>query len=836
MRQSEQIKKNIQRTWLYFLGLLMLTILSLVFYRLVRNTLMDDYIEVGTSMADRYAISVQSDLNKYQALLTYGVEGIDADTTENVTVEQMTAWAHRYHSLIEKVLGTPVIDAYMVFDGQLITATPDMDYEPFDYTQKPWYAQVQAAEEGEIIFTQAYPGTFEQRDVVSMAQKCKNSDTILVFDIYPDYIHEHTDRIPVPNDGSVYICDEKGTLLFAMSGAGTKDDMQAYVQQISDGVQETPDAAYVGEVTDADGAEQGIYHTSVSKVGWDVYVTVPLASLNQLHDFSLAFLLVLIPFYLILLYFSIRNYRLDRKVERAAETVAVLGKQFYAVYRINYRDDTYEMIKGSEYMKSKLPETGSYPEFLQTIIHVLKEDVQTEFVESFSAAHIRKLVAQNLSYYGGDFERLFGDTYRWVNVQVLFDADLDNDEVVLCFRDVDQKMRAQMQERELLQNAMHNAIRSEKTKQAFFSNMSHDMRTPLNAILSLSKLALEHKGDCEAVHGYVEKIRFSGKQLLDLINDILDMSRMEQGKVVLNNQHIDLVQTIGTGIANFTVMAETEGKQFTFSHHIRHRHVMGDPMRIHQILNNLISNAFKFTDKGDSITVTLEELEGPGRTPYRLTVSDTGIGMSEAYLPQLFEPYSREPRFSSRPITGTGLGMPIVKSLVTEMSGQIYVESAVGEGTTFTLTIPFASTDEPSETVSKPQKADTISLQGRKILLAEDNLINMEIATEMLRKHGVTIVQAWNGEEAVTKFSESQPFELDAILMDMQMPKLDGCGAAEQIRALERPDAETIPIIAVTANAFAEDIAATTAAGMNAHISKPIDFKALCETLARLMQ
>lgn len=326
---------------------------------------------------------------------------------------------------------------------------------------------------------------------------------------------------------------------------------------------------------------------------------------------------------------------------------------------------------------------------------------------------------------------------------------------------------------------------------------------------------------------------------MNLVNDILDMSRMEQGKVVLNNQNINLEDCIQECVAPFRLQAEAEKKSFSVEIDLRNKTVMGDPVRINQVLNNLLSNAFKFTSDGDTVSLSVRQIDAMGRAQYQFTVQDTGIGMSEEFLPQLFEPYSRETRFSNRRISGTGLGMPIVKNLVTEMSGQIYVDSKPGKGTTFTLTIPFSvAEDEPVK--KKPADGgkafQEYQLKGRKILLAEDNVLNMEIATEILSLNGVEIVQAWNGKEAVEAFKASAPFEIDAILMDMQMPGMDGCEAAQHIRALPRPDAAEVPIIAVTANAFAEDIAATSAAGMNAHISKPIDFGTLCRTLSELTE
>ena len=336
---------------------------------------------------------------------------------------------------------------------------------------------------------------------------------------------------------------------------------------------------------------------------------------------------------------------------------------------------------------------------------------------------------------------------------------------------------------------------------------------------------------------YLEKIRFSSRQLLELVNDILDMSRLEQGKIALNYQEFNLLESLESMTAAFRVQAEREGKHFQTVFDIRSKRILGDSFRISQILNNLLSNAFKFTSEGDEISLQVKQFESRGSAKFQFIVRDTGLGMSEEFLPHLFEPYARETRFTAQQISGTGLGMPIVKNLVTQMSGQINVESRLGEGTVFTVTVPFAAAEEDTVKGKTPEKKPgdaAFSLKGRKVLLAEDNLINMEIATEILTMHGVEVIQAENGVKAVEAFQASAPFSIDAILMDMQMPEMDGCEAARRIRSLRRPDSG-LPIIAVTANAFAEDIAETSKAGMDAHISKPIDFGILCRTLEKLI-
>ena len=370
------------------------------------------------------------------------------------------------------------------------------------------------------------------------------------------------------------------------------------------------------------------------------------------------------------------------------------------------------------------------------------------------------------------------------------------------------------------------------------------MRTPLNAIIGLTELAHRDLGDAEKTADYLRRIDQSGRQLLTLVSDILDISRMESGKVSFTSERMDLARTLADAMATFEIQALEQGKTLTADVRVPDPYVYGDPMRLSQVMNNLLSNALKYTNPGDAISVTVRQEDRGDVGSYKIVVADTGIGMSEDYLPHLFELYAREQRFGTSQTVGTGLGMPITKSLVTQMGGSIEVESQLDEGTTFTVTLPFspAPADDasacaatPAVAAEMPEGGEAEVLRGARVLLAEDNEINMEISTELLSGAGVEVIQAWNGREALDAFAASEPGSIDAILLDMKMPEMDGCEAARAIRALDRDDAHDVPIVAVTANAFAEDVAATTAAGMDAHVSKPIDFTVLCHTLAGLM-
>ena len=312
---------------------------------------------------------------------------------------------------------------------------------------------------------------------------------------------------------------------------------------------------------------------------------------------------------------------------------------------------------------------------------------------------------------------------------------------------------------------------------------------------------------------------------------------MEQGAISLDLHSFDLRQCAEDCLETFRLPAEQGGKTLKGDFRIGHARLLGDsPAHSADPEQPALQRPSNSRRREGTISLSVEELARGEHGKYKFVVADTGIGMSAEFLQRIFEPYAREMRFSDRQAAGTGLGMSITKSLVSQMDGEIQVESTPGQGSVFTVVLPLAAAEDERAPEEARGRGGDFSLQGLHILLAEDNEINMEITTELLSSQGVQVTQAWNGEEAAARFQEAAPFAFDAVLMDMQMPVMDGCEAARRIRALDRPDAQTVPIVAVTANAFAEDIAATAAAGMNGHISKPIDFGALRQTLERLLQ
>ena len=386
--------------------------------------------------------------------------------------------------------------------------------------------------------------------------------------------------------------------------------------------------------------------------------------------------------------------------------------------------------------------------------------------------------------------------------------------------------------------ALEIAEKASKAKTDFLSNMSHDIRTPMNAIIGITTLMKNELHQPEKLAEHLGKLETSGQLLLGIINDILDMSRIVSGKTTLNVEKMNLTQQISQLDSVIRQQAGQRRQTFTVETHVQHENVLGDSNRLKQVLMNILSNAVKYTPNGGHIRLEIDELTHTEHyTKYRFVVQDDGIGMSEAYQKTLFDPFTREERSGTNKVQGTGLGMAITKNIVDLMGGSINVESTTGKGTRFEVVLEFpidAEADTVQETQVPPEEEETASpLSGMKFLCAEDNAINAEILEMLLEANGASCTICSNGQEIVDAFASVKPGEYDMILMDVQMPVMDGLEATRRIRSGENPLGRIIPILAMTANAFLEDMQKSREAGMDEHLSKPVDIAALEQTVKR---
>ena len=390
-----------------------------------------------------------------------------------------------------------------------------------------------------------------------------------------------------------------------------------------------------------------------------------------------------------------------------------------------------------------------------------------------------------------------------------------------------------------LEKSAQEAREANEAKTRFLFNMSHDIRTPMNAIIGFSDLLEKHIDEREKVLDYTKKIKSSSSFLLSLINCVLEMARIESGKAVLKEEVGDL--QLLTNTLSDVFEPSVRQKQLTYTYHtdLMHPYVICDKTKVREILLNIISNAIKYTPEGGHIAVSISETpcEQAGTGRYTLRVQDDGIGMSEDYLPHIFEEFSREHTSTESKVVGTGLGLPIVKALVDRMHGTIDVQSKIGCGTTMTVILPLPlASEEQVRTYQQPVEEQLpADLKGRRILLAEDNDLNAEIAMTLLQENGLEVERAADGLLCVAALQNHPADYYDAILMDIQMPHMNGYQATQTIRSL-RDLRRNIPIIAMTANAFDEDRQKALEVGMNEHLAKPIDLDALFETLERVLK
>ena len=388
---------------------------------------------------------------------------------------------------------------------------------------------------------------------------------------------------------------------------------------------------------------------------------------------------------------------------------------------------------------------------------------------------------------------------------------------------------------EKLLAAKQDAEQANRAKTDFLLRMSHDIRTPLNGIVGMLDVAERCREDIDKRDECKEKIRESAQVLLELINEVLDMNKLESGKIVLEHVPFDIKAISRNVLMLVSRQAEARGIEIIEEDcHVPHHRLIGSPLHYKRIITNILSNAIKYNKENGEIYITCREFPGDENVVnVEFKCRDTGLGMSPEFVEHIFEPFTQENEKNRSEYGGTGLGMSITKKLTDKMGGTITVESEKGKGSAFTVRIPFEIDGREEKEIKKETKLAAESIRGLKILLVEDNELNLEIAKFLLEEEGAFVVEARDGKEAVEVFAKSEFFEFDLILMDIMMPVMNGYDATENIRKMNRPDAAKVLIIAMTANAFTDDRIATKKAGMNEHLAKPLDIKLVIQTIAR---
>ena len=538
-----------------------------------------------------------------------------------------------------------------------------------------------------------------------------------------------------------------------------------------------------------------------------------------------------------------RTKQAEQRSEQYVEIIDSLGAENFALYLVDLETNDLEVYRhgeGDEIQFALASESeGDYPAAMERYIdtYVVEEDRARVRAEVGPDA-LWKRLEDGESDFSVGYRRLFGDEEQYVELRIIR-LPRPSCKVILAARNVTNEMREQLLQKLALQNALDLAEHASQAKSTFLTNMSHDFRTPMNSISGFASIALDHLNDTDRVRDCLRKIMRSSDHLLSLVNDILDVSRIESGKMSFNEDILDLSEALAEVEAMFGEKAAASDVDLTVDvGRLAHGQVVTDPLRLNQILVNTVGNAVKFTPAGGLVTVTLSEGDDAPRGfgTYAITVSDTGCGMTPEFIDRLFMPFERDGLGYANKVEGTGLGMTITKSLVDLMGGTIEVQSVVGRGTRFTITLPLRLAD-PDKVAEAREAAEAMEgcrrdFTGCKVLVVDDDDLSREILVEILKGYGFTVEEARDGDAAVRKVASVAPFYYDAVLMDMRMPRMDGDEATREIRALDRPDATTLPIIAETADAFEEGQRRAREAGMTALTTKPLNTQALVALLA----
>ena len=460
-------------------------------------------------------------------------------------------------------------------------------------------------------------------------------------------------------------------------------------------------------------------------------------------------------------------------------------------------------------------------DFVKSWVH---PDDQQKIRTILSPDYIRKELSKSRTFYT-NFNCLFGEEIQYMQLRIVDAKNYGNiSQVIIGSRNIGEELEQERQQKELLANALNEAKLANIAKNSFLSNISHDMRTPLNAIFGYLELAKKHIEDRQTLEKHLNSVADAGKQLLDLVDKVLEISYLESKDFHLNEEPCNLQNVVKEICDEVAPVARKKNIEFLLEERgIMHPDVIADVTQLKQILLNLATNAVKYTGNGGNVNFILEESVSPSTefVTYRFVVHDTGVGIAEESLEKIFEPFEREYNSTMSGVFGSGLGLTIAKQIIDSMGGTITAESQVGVGSIFTVNLSF-KLPQKHENVSDTEEVERF-INGKKLLLVEDNEINLEIETELLEDLGLIVEPAENGKIAVDKMAVAKPDEYLFVLMDIQMPVMDGWQATEGIRALPDPAIANIPIIALSANAFESDKRLSAKNGMNAHLNKPLN-------------
>ncbi len=533
-----------------------------------------------------------------------------------------------------------------------------------------------------------------------------------------------------------------------------------------------------------------------------------------------------------------QNMRQRNIVEQARQiqTIEAISSLYVSTALLDLKTKECTPIQYSERLHEALDNEIDGDKILQILVnHLVAPQCKEKFGQFIKPENISQKMKQKKESLVYIYQDIKGRWYITYIVPTQYDENGDVRVVLFATRDIDEHQKKEIAYQEKLKKTAEDAELANAAKTTFLRRMSHDIRTPINGIRGMATLAKQHIHDPEKEEEYINKIITSTDYLLELVSDVLQMNKLESGKIYLENKPFDMRELVKEIVGLCKIQADKQDIKMNLKELCtEHSHLIGSPLHVRQIMQNLITNAIRYNRVGGSVDVTWKEIAFDGeKATYQFICADNGKGMGEEFQKHLYEPFAQENDDGRSTYSGTGLGLPIVKQLVEYMDGTIEFTSKKGKGTTFIVTLVIQVDMNYRRNVQKDIEIEEMSIEGVKILLVEDNEINMQIAKELLEENGAVITEAHNGQEAVQIFKESEEGEFDVVLMDIMMPVMNGLDATRHIRGMKREDALKIPIFAMTANAFIEDMRQSKEAGMNEHFSKPLNIENLIKTICR---
>lgn len=546
---------------------------------------------------------------------------------------------------------------------------------------------------------------------------------------------------------------------------------------------------------------------------------------------------------------------MDRgSVDKQRKLIRALTMPYETVYGVSMDTGLCTCYRMSESMNEFYDDVNIESDYEENIRRYVGKDVLDEdkclFDDICSIRQVKRIFFRKQMHYI-NYRVLRNGRIRYLQC-LLVKPDNEENEFAVAFKDINEEKKLEIAQQQRIEEAVEEARRANRAKTVFLSNMSHDIRTPMNGIIGMTAIAASHVDDRERVLDSLKKISMASKHLLNLINEVLDMSKIESGKVELKDEPFNLAELVDSLVSMMNPQIEAHRHTLELQvAELEHRYVIGDSLRLQQVFTNLMGNSVKYTPDGGVLKLAVSEkpCDRAGCGCYEFVFEDNGMGMSEDYVQRIFEPFSRAEDERVDKIQGTGLGMAITRSIVQMMEGDIQVESRLGKGSRFTVTVYLklqenGAGDEGTNGTGMDSSGgdeslagiESLDFSGRRALLVEDNELNREIAMTILETTGLAVEEAVDGKEAVQQVSQHGDGYYDIIFMDVRMPRMNGYDATCAIRAMGLPYCKTVPIVAMTADAFAEDVRAAKNAGMNEHVSKPLNFKHLGMVMRKLLK